>query len=185
MSETIVKQPNDSTLLNETVPRVAVRKKARDIIDARYVIIYDPETGKPLGASDFFFEQQPDAVISQANPVSTQLYEVLPTTKNVRIISIVPKITWAVTQPTPLEVVLTIDGQTITFGKANPVTATDYSARWDESAAETGQRLDTVHLWTPYRAFLIEGRTVRVQVCVTWAVTQPTPLVCRVKYAKR
>jgi len=52
--ETIFVQPNDSALLNEVVPRVAIRKKAKDVIDAEYVILYDPNTGKPLGASDFF-----------------------------------------------------------------------------------------------------------------------------------
>ena len=34
------------------------------------------------------------------------------------------------------------------------------------------------------RPFLYEGRSVKVEVRITWAVTQPTPLVCRVKWAK-
>jgi hypothetical protein len=180
MSETIIKQPNDSTLLNETVPRVAVKKKAKDLIDARYVIIYDPTTGKPLGASDFFFEQQADAVISQANPVSTTLYEILPTTKNVRIISIWGYITWAVTQPTPLEVLVTIDGITKIFIIANPVSGTSYGCRTEGNQADNAQTMVTTH--DEYnKPFMLEGRSVRVQIRITWAVTQPTPLVCRMK----
>jgi len=49
-----------------------------------------------------FWVQQPDAVISQANPVSTTLYPVLATNYRVRIITMNAAITWAVTQPTPL-----------------------------------------------------------------------------------
>jgi len=131
--------------------------------------------------------QRADAVLSQANPVSTTLYEVLPTTRNVRIQSIMAAITWAVTQPTPLDVVVTVDGQTIVYTIANPVTATGYVAVILPSASEANQPLRELNLDNEYRARslgLFEGRSVRVQIRITWAVTQPTPLECRVKYAK-
>lgn len=128
--------------------------------------------------------QMADVAISQANPVSATLYEVLPTTKNVRLISISAMITWGVTQPTPLEVLVTIDGQTINYNVANPVSATNYFAIPNPELAETTQALGTSSTTQQGRSFLHEGRSVRVQVRITWAVTQPTPLVCRVKYAK-
>ena len=130
------------------------------------------------------FQHQADASLSQANPVSATLYAVLVTTKNVRIISLSATITWATTQPTPLETVVTIDGNSIVFIKANPVSATAYGAKTAEDQPENNQPLDTVNSFVPYRAFLLEGRSVKVEVRITWATTQPTPLVCRVKNAK-
>ena len=122
-------------------------------------------------------------MLSQANPVSTTLYEVLAATKNVRIRGIAINITWGVTQPTPLEVVLTVDGQTVTYSFTNPVSATEYFPTLLPYAAENAQALSATnyHIYSP---FFLEGRSVRVQARVTWATTQPTPLVCRVKYAK-
>lgn len=128
--------------------------------------------------------QQPDAVLSQANPVSTTLYTVLATTRNVRIISMSDFITWAVTQPTPLDIIVTIDGQTIIFVRDNPVSGTPYSATWQEYSAEVVQTQGPANANTPNRSFLLEGRSVKVEARVTWAVTQPTPLVYRVKWAK-
>jgi len=133
------------------------------------------------GARVQMMQQQADAAISQADPVSTTLYEVLATTKNVRILSISAAITWAVTQPTPLEVVVTIDGRSIIYSKTDPVSASYYNAGRVGSNAEGFQTLDGTG---QYLTFLLEGRSVRVQIRITWAVTQPTPLVCRVKYAK-
>jgi len=128
-------------------------------------------------------KHQPDAVLSQANPVSATWYPVLDA-KNVRIISIVPTITWAVTQPTPLEAKLTIDGNVIVFAVGNPVSTIPYSAHWWEHLNETQQNLGALSGFTPYRAFLVEGRSVKVEVRITWAVTQPDPLECRVKHAR-
>ena len=136
------------------------------------------------GAPNGMVVQQADAYLSQANPVSTTLYTVLATTANVRIISITARTDWAVTQPTPLEVVITIDGISLIFLKHNPVTVTQYSAQLNESEAVTNMLLGTNDAHTPFRAFLLEGRSVKVEVRVTWAITQPTPLFCRVKYAK-
>jgi len=138
------------------------------------------------GARVQMMQHQADAVISQADPVSAQLYEVLATTKNVRIISIVSQVTWATTQPTPLEILVTIDGNTLIFTATNPVSATWYLAFAALNQAESAQNTAAYSgtLAEQMRAFMLEGRSVRVQVRITWAVTQPTPLVCRVKYAK-
>ena len=128
-----------------------------------------------------------DAVLSQANPVSGTLYTVLDTTKNVRIISISAAITWATTQPTSLDVFVTIDGQTIVFYSSNPVSATNYIAWIIPFTAESnqGQMHAAVGMQSDnYRAFLLEGRSIKIQARITWATTQPTPLVCRVKYSK-
>lgn len=132
-------------------------------------------------------QHQADAVLNQANPVSAQLYTVLDTTRDVRIISISAEITWAVTQPTPLEVILTIDGQTITFGQPNPITGGEYIAYALPSRAPNVQLFAIMASqtdWLAQKPFMFEGRSVKVEVRITWAVTQPTPLVCRVKYAK-
>jgi hypothetical protein len=136
-----------------------------------------------------FMRKQADAVISQANPVSTTLYEVLPTTANVRITSIAASITWAVTQPNPLEVVVTIDGISMIFIQANPVSATSYFVALFPQYDASGQTMSTTHTTSGAAStllvpFLLEGKSVKVEVRITWATTQPTPLVCRVKYAK-
>lgn len=129
---------------------------------------------------------QADAVVSQANPVSGTKYTVLDTTKNVRIIGISAEITWATTQPTPLEVHVTIDGQAYTFTKVDPVSGSIYIAFLKSSLAESAQQMlitsDTYR--DVARAFLFEGRSVKVEVEITWATTQPTPLECKVRYAK-
>lgn len=143
---------------------------------------------RALKDRDCMVAQQPDAVLSQANPVSATLYEVLPTTRNVRLISINVAITWGVTQPTPLEVIVTIDGIPVTYTFANPVSAVNYMATNEPGSAETAQRLVAPagdYGMSSYSSpFLREGRTIKVEARITWAVTQPTPLACRVKYAK-
>ncbi len=137
--------------------------------------------------SEFYpllWKGQADATLSQNNPVSATLYTVLDTTKNARIISITTNITWAVTQPTPLEVVVTIDGISTIFTVTNPVSATDYFASLKANAAASAQTLETTDRAATGRPLLLEGASIKVEVRITWAVTQPTPLTCRVKYAK-
>ena len=129
-------------------------------------------------------EHQADAYLSQYNPVSGQLYTVLDTTKNVRIIAANIKITWATTQPTPLELIITVDGQTLTFQVANPISIQAYYPIFDASVPPSSEILTTPNTISSNRAFLLEGRSVKVEARITWATTQPTPLVCRVKYAK-
>jgi len=128
-------------------------------------------------------EIQADAYLSQANPVSGTKYIVLDTTKNVRVISICAWLTWATTQPTPLEVHVTIDGQVWTFSVTDPVSNSAYKANISASGSESNQVLDAGTALS-HNLCLLEGRSVKVEVEITWAVTQPTPLVCRVKYAK-
>ena len=138
---------------------------------------------KGSGSANTVFQQQADAYLSQANPVSGTLYTVLDTTRNVRIYNIQANVAWAITQPTPLEVVLTIDGNTIIHGKADPVSGSFYFPT--KTLAGYDEASQTLAADAPSSAaFVYEGRSVRVQVRITWAVTQPTPLVCRVKYAK-
>jgi len=102
--------------------------------------------------------------------------------KNVRIISINAVLSWATTQPTPLEVHLTIDGQPITFGQTDPVSATNYVAVCRPRAAMASQIFSTAD--TSTSAFLCEGRIVKIEIEITWAVTQPTDLTLRVKWAR-
>lgn len=134
-------------------------------------------------ATALTWQHQPDAAISQANPVSATLYTVLPTTRNVRILCINASVVWAVTQPTPLEVIVTIDGQPLTFTQVNPVSASNYQITiWPHLAEAAGVFQATN---PTVKSFDLEGRSVRVQIRITWAVTQPTPLICRVKWARR
>ena len=189
-SETVLNAPIISTGFSEQVTHGRIKKASRKDIDIQPVIIIDPVTGRVLDATDFLskttatFQYQADATISQANPVSTTLYTVLPTTANVRIYSIAAQITWAVTQPT-IEVVMVIDGQTLTFTAATPATATNHVAFIQTEKANASLVLTSTDAYSLYRAFLVEGRSVSVSIRTTWAVTQPTPLVCRVKWAKR
>ena len=164
-----------------------IDNEGKDVLEGKAVVIIDPLTGRALGAADFFLTHQADAYLSQANPVSTTIYNVLPTTANVRIYTINANITWATTQPTPMDIIMTIDGQTLQFRVVNPVTATDYVAVRDYSQVDTNQYAPTLAATELNRmpAFLIEGRSVRIDIRVTWATTQPTPMTCRVKWARK
>jgi len=130
------------------------------------------------------FKQQADAELTQNNPSNTTLYTVLATTKNVRIIGISFNITWAVTQPTAMRVYITIDGLTIISGIGAPVSGTSYHVDMVSDNVLISMPATTTDN-AQIRAFLLEGRSVKVEVEVDWAVTQPTPLFCRVRYAAR
>jgi len=125
----------------------------------------------------------PDATLTQANPVSGTFYPVLPATENVRIITMAAVVTWATTQPTPLRLRVIIDGQTLYFDVTNPITATWYGATIREQFAPAAQALTTIEVITQRRAFLLEGKSVQIDMQITWAVTQPTPVDVIVKYA--
>jgi len=125
-------------------------------------------------------EHQADATVNQANPVSGTEYEILPTTRNVRIIGIAAWVTWTV-QPTPLEVHITIDGQTLTFAKSDPVNGTRYNLELDPGLAENAGLL-TIWSTETTRAFDFEGRSVRITVETTGGTV--SNLSARVKYAK-
>jgi len=132
-------------------------------------------------------EHQPDATINVNNPVSGTKYEwgyppgtPLGTQKNVRIIEISATCTWTA-QPTPLEIHLTIDGNNITFGQANPVSGFNYSPEWWPDKAEADQ-LMIQDGYSPYRAFLIEGRSVKIEAEITGGTV--SLLSARVKWAR-
>jgi len=93
-------------------------------------------------------------------------------------------ITWATTQPTPLEVHITMDGIPYTLAMIDPISATNYFYRFLPEMAANAQGL-AADAYTDERnkSFLFEGKSIKIEVEITWAVTQPTPLVCRIKYA--
>ena len=126
-------------------------------------------------------QQQPDATLNQANPVSGTKYAVLDTqqAQKVRIIGISVQCTWTV-QPTPLEIHVTIDGQTVTFTITDPASATDHFACNSLGNAETAQELSITQ---PDQAFLREGRSVKVEAEITGGTV--SNLSARVKWAKR
>lgn len=125
-------------------------------------------------------EQQAVASLDQANPVSGTKYTVLDTTKNVRILSVWAYITWSV-QPTPLEVHVTIDGQSQQASLTNPATLTSYFLR----RAANGGTVDfalTTGTVAGAVAFLIEGRSIKIEIETTGGTV--SNLKCKVKYQK-
>jgi len=131
--------------------------------------------------TELTFQHQADATLSQASPGSGTKYTVLDTTAKARIIVIAVKCIWTV-QPTPLEVHVTIDGVSLTFTVSNPVSDTWYQAALDPTAGETSQVLTTTN-FLPYRSFLLEGRSVKVEAEITGGTV--SQLDARIKYAKR
>lgn len=125
------------------------------------------------------FKQQPDATLNQDNPESGTKYEVLPTKKRCRIISIRVTCTWTV-QPTPLECHITIDGQTILASQTDPVSGDAYIPNL--SPTSNGATFDTLD-YSRSRAFMIEGRNVKVEVEITGGTV--SNLSARVKYATK
>ena len=125
------------------------------------------------------FKQQADATVTEASPVSGTKYTVLDTTKNVRIISMAVKCTFATCDP--LEIHVTIDGQTITFTTSAATTNTwNYPSNSSENA-ETAQTLQEATDYAAQIPFLREGRSVKVEVEATGGTL--SDLTARVKYA--
>ena len=145
------------------------------------------------GARIQMMKQQADSVTTVATPVSGTKYEwlsgesgagaALGTQKNCRILGASISVTWAVTQPTPIEIHFTVDDEPITFSKADPTTATAYIARELSLTQPALTQVFTLSIGT-VQAFLLEGRSVKVECEITWATTQPTNLKMRVKWAK-
>lgn len=127
------------------------------------------------------FQQQADATLTQANPVSGTKYTVLAATSNVRLIGIETHVTWTV-QPTPLLCVVTIDGIAYEFSVANPVSTTKYYVSIGMSAAEVNMALEATDRVSTGRPFLLEGRSVKVEIKTTGGTT--SEIYGRVKYAK-
>ena len=122
-------------------------------------------------------KHQPNALLTQANPVSGTKYTVLDTTRNVRIIGIGAQCVWTA-QPTPLEIWVTVDGQTLRFYKTDPATAVWYAAREHDLATEDSSLSGTLAAI----AFLLEGRSVKVEAEITGGTV--SNLNARVKWAK-
>jgi len=110
-------------------------------------------------------KQKADATLSQANPTSGDKYTVLSTARRVRVIGISVWVSWTV-QPTPLEVHCTVDGQSYLFSIANPVNGTRYSAFIDERYG-IGVSTLGADSYAKYRAYLFEGRSVKIEVETT------------------
>lgn len=127
---------------------------------------------------------QPDATISRVNPVSGTRYVVL-TEPDCRLICAFANITWGVTQPTTLVIVITVDGEEMAHVQANPVSATNYGAVISGDQPRTNQGMEQAAAGSSekHKPFLYEGKYIKVEVVTDWAVNQPTPLVCRVKWA--
>ena len=123
-------------------------------------------------------KHQADAVLNQAAPVSGTKYVVLDTTKNARILSIMVQCTWTV-QPDPLEVHVTIDSQNLTRGETNPVSTTYYYVAIQGNIPLI---LITTAGTSHSRAFLLEGRSVKIEVEITGGTV--SNLSATVKYAK-
>jgi len=125
--------------------------------------------------------RQADAVISQANPVSTTLYPVLDA-RNAVIHSAYVTVTWTV-QPTPLDLIVTVDDIAHIHSVANPITTQPYEPASYKYTAATGQLLvstvdDRLVLMGP----IYVGRTVKIEVRTTGGTV--SILACRVKWSK-
>ena len=128
------------------------------------------------------FQQQPNASINQATPTQNQYYTVLDTTANCRIISIALRV--ADTNET-LELKLTIDGNSIVKYNISAAAGTNYYATISQGAAYTESYLQAGTTdFSQYRAFLIEGRSVKVEIKKTTA-NGTGNLQCSIIYAKR
>lgn len=126
-----------------------------------------------------FVVQAADVTLVQANPVGGTLYEVLPVITYARIVTGYVEVTWTV-QPTPIQIHLTLDGQTITHELGNPVSGTSYVIKRNVAdQAANAQILETGYIDFPY---LYEATSARVQAETTGGTVQN--LSSRVKYAR-
>ena len=124
---------------------------------------------------------QIDATLSHGAPVSAGKYVALDTTKNVRIYGIMVSVTWTV-QPTPLELHATIDGIAVKWSKIDPVSATPYFAHINPALPMTAQNLSDAAAETTRQAFLIEGRSIKIEAATTGGTV--SNLSAKVIYAK-
>ena len=123
------------------------------------------------------YEHQPDATLSQANPVQNQFYTVLDSKKRCRVY-VVTVLVW--TTGETLEVRITVDGQVLT-GTVNASATTYYYVH--HQLYGSALIVDGNILLLGHYSFL-EGREVKVEVRKTTAAGTGT-LEARVVYAKR
>jgi hypothetical protein len=131
--------------------------------------------------TELTFAHQADASLNQSWPNSDELYTVLDTTANVRLIAFAVKETHSVT-PTNVKIVITIDGQTLTYTKTSPSSATWYFPTQSSSVGASSLALGSTDL-AQYLTFLYEGRSVKVQASVSGGTVSNLSAI--VKYAKR
>jgi hypothetical protein len=123
------------------------------------------------------FEQQSDAVLSQAEPVQNQWYTILETTKDCRLYA-VTVLVWTANET--LEVRITVDGKVLT-GSVGATHTTYYYVH--HQLYGSGLTIDgNVFLLGKYAP--TEGRSVKVEIRKTTATGAGT-LEARVVYAKR
>lgn len=128
------------------------------------------------------FRHQPDIFVNTALPVINTWYTALAATSNVRLIGIY---IYVATANESVEMRITVDGVVIdpTAG-----VAINFGA-WYSGHLTSGQ--DELNIIacatvepTTYRAFMLEGKNVRVEYRKTTA-NGANPLYCMVKYARR
>jgi len=125
------------------------------------------------------FEHQPDATLSQANPVQNQWYTVLDVKKGVKVYSVVILV-WTASET--LEVRVTIDGQVLVGSVEATHTTYYYVHHKLYAAAASALAIDgNIFLLGHYPP--LEGREVKVEVRKTTAAGTGT-LDARVVYAK-
>lgn len=127
------------------------------------------------------YQHQPDATLDEDDPVSGQKYTILETTKDVKIYSLVAKSIWS-EQPSPLEIHVTIDGNTITFTKANPASNEFYEADRQANLAESAQSLNAMGI-SRYVAQYYQGKSIKIEAEVTGGTV--SNLSTRIKWAKK
>jgi len=126
-----------------------------------------------------FYVHQADATKSQDNPASGQKYTLLDTTTFCRIIDFMVRVAWTV-QPTPAEIHVTIDGQSLTFTKGDPVNGTLYFFKyWGGEVAGGFLGADNEVLG---KAFILEGKSVKIEIETTGGTT--SNITGRAKYAR-
>jgi hypothetical protein len=133
-------------------------------------------------------QKQPDAVLSQNNPVSAQEYDILGTTvapiTNVDIINASCKVTWS--SQCTMTMMAYVDGETEQYTFATPVSATAYVPTIGGMAADNAQSLVAASsAGSAWNVALknMSGRSVHVTVkCANGTVSL---LEGRVKYARR
>ena len=125
-------------------------------------------------------EHQAEIVFIQLNPVSGTKYTMLDTTPNVRIIGLYVGVTWTV-QPSPLELYITIDGQTLKFAVDDPESVKPYYPSLESRYASDSQYLTLTELLKTM-PFFLEGRSVKIEVEITGGTV--SRIDSRVLYAK-
>ena len=103
---------------------------------------------------------QPEKSLIMANPIAGVEYDLLPLASNVRILGMWANCAWSV-QPSNLQILGYIDGETWKWNRSNPVSMTAYFACISMANSKMAQTLSTTQ-YDMYRAFLLEGRSVRL-----------------------